>query len=197
MASTSTGDVDIIQSRQNDVLLKVKLIIHHRCPGIELVFPVYTSSGICHPSPDQRVEAGSTMQTCFYIHPNRYEPNGILMYELRRKNTDQSNGEVTCIQLFVKWIIDNSKKFLVVSRLIENDKGYVWDQLELISLAICYDKSDMHHDSIEETWLMRNDTVLVTRVDVILEECYKLEITLAETNIEDDTLRPWYFDVDR
>jgi hypothetical protein len=39
--------------------------------------------------------------------------------------------------------------------------------------------------------------VLVTRVDVILEECYKLEITLAETNIEDDTLRPWYFDVDR
>jgi hypothetical protein len=53
----------------------------------------------------------------------------------------------------------------------------------------------MQRNSIEETYLMRDHTVLMKRVNIIRKEEYcELEMTIAEGSINEDTQRLWYFD---
>jgi hypothetical protein len=95
MASIHTSNFGIIQSHLDGAPLKVKLVIHNQCPGIELVSPVYGGDSItCYISPDQRVDAGSKMQVGFSIHPAREESIGIFMHKLQKKKTDQSNEDI-------------------------------------------------------------------------------------------------------
>jgi hypothetical protein len=69
--STDSNSADTIQSFQNGTLSKAKLIVHHQCPSIELVSPVYACDGAeCHLLPDQRVITGSTAQSGFNINPS-------------------------------------------------------------------------------------------------------------------------------
>jgi hypothetical protein len=70
MISTHISNVAINQSPLNSLQLKVKLVIHNQCPGIELVSPVCAGEGIiCHLSPpDQRVNVGSTTQADFNMY---------------------------------------------------------------------------------------------------------------------------------
>jgi hypothetical protein len=45
--------------------------------------------------------------------------------------------------------------------------------------------------------LMRDNTVLMTRANTTCEgECYKLKMTISETNIRNDTLSIGYFGMD-
>jgi hypothetical protein len=98
----------------------VKLAIHHRFPGIELVSPAYTSNTTCFLSPNQRVVAGSTTQVSFNIDPNQDESIG-LVYKLQKGNTNHqpndniipSEDEASYTQLFIIWKINNSKEFCV------------------------------------------------------------------------------------
>jgi hypothetical protein len=200
MASTHTSDADTVQPHQNDTPTKVKLMIHHQCPGIELVSPVYCSNGpTCYLLPDQRVDAGSTVQAGFDIDPGQEWSIGTLIYKLQKKNTDQlDEEETTCIQLIMIWSVNESKEFCVASGLVEHDKDHVWDEDGLIDLSEHYSLFNIQYGPIEETWLMHDNTVLMTKMGVACEaEYYKLEITISETSIECDTQRPWYFDVNR
>jgi hypothetical protein len=200
-----TGDVDIIQLHKNDTLSKAKLMIHHQFPGVVLVSPLYYSDNEAyHLSLDQRVDVGSTIQADFNIDFAQDESIGALMYKLQRKNTDQSdednifNEEETCIQFFIVWKVNSSKEFYVVSFLIEHDKDRVWNRDGLMKLAERCKQFNMQHGLIEDTWLMRGNTVLMTRMNVTCEEeCYKLKVIISETNIKDDTQKPLYIDVDR
>jgi hypothetical protein len=188
-----------------DSPLEVKLMIHHQFPGIELVSPSYGSSvgAKCHLSPAQRVVAGSTTQVGYHIDLTRGKAIGILMYELKgtkqfNKNTISSEDEARRIQLFMIWKVNSSKEFLAVSDLIEHDKSRVWNGDELTKLANRYTLRDIQHVPIEVTYLMRDNTVLMTRVNVTREkECYKLEMTISEGNIKEDTEIPWYYGIDR
>jgi hypothetical protein len=48
-----------------------------------------------------------------------------------------------------------------------------------MKLAECYELFDMQHGSIEETWLMHDNTVLMTSLNVTHEaERYKLEMII-------------------
>jgi hypothetical protein len=179
-------------------------VIHHQFPGIELVSPVYAcDSAICHLSPDQCVDVGSTTQASFNINFSWRKPIGILMYEL--KNTKQSNkdtisseDEATCTQLYIAWKINNSKKLCIVSDIIEHDKGCVWNRDNLIKLAHRYKLYDIKHGPVEHTYLMHDNTALMTRVNVICEEeCYKLELTISKTSIKYGIWRLEYIDMDR
>jgi hypothetical protein len=198
MTSTDSSDISTIQPCQNGVLSKVMSLIHHQCSGIELVSPVYTGYGAaCYLFPAQRVDVGSTIQVGFNIDLTQGESICILMYEL--KNTKQFNkdaisseDEVKCVQLLMILEVNHSKKFCVVSHLIEHDKAHVWDNDRLMRLAKQYMLYDIHIP-IEETWLMHDNTVLMTRVNVAREKaCYKLEMTLSEASIKYDTQRPLY-----
>jgi hypothetical protein len=199
----STCNSNIIQPNQNSPPSKVKLIIHNQSPGIELVSPVYCSDGAeCYLPPNQRVDFGFTTQVYFIIDLDQ-ESIGSLMYKLQRKNigefsekTMSSKDEATCIQLFIAWNVNNSREFCIYSCLIEHDKGHIWDRDRLMKLAKHYKLFDMQHGLIEETWLIHDNTALMTSLNVIREEeCYKLEMTIS--SIKDGTQRPLYIDLNR
>jgi hypothetical protein len=88
------------------------------------------------------------MQAGFNIHSSWKVPISILMYEL--KNTKQFNkdaisieDETTCTRLVMIWEVNSSKEFCVVSCLIENDKGHIWDRNNLVKLAKWYKLYDI------------------------------------------------------
>jgi hypothetical protein len=205
MELTHTNDIGIIQSLHNDVLSKVKLIIHNQFPGIELVSPLYYSNGaVCCLSPDQRVDVGSTMQAGFNIDLAQEEPIGALMYKLQRKNTDQpdekaiSNEEAICTRLVMIWKVYRSGEFHIVSFLIEHDKDCIWDKDKLIKLVKRRKLFNIQYTSFEDTWLMHDNTVLMTSLNVTRKEKhYKLEMTISETNINEDTRRSLYISLNK
>jgi hypothetical protein len=200
---TSTHGAGTSQQYCNGASSEVKLMIHHQFPGIELVSPGYAYNGAtCHLSPSQRVDAGSTTQIGFNITYSWEKPIGILMYELKRKNTRQSNKDATsdkdktrCIQLAIIWEINSSKELCVISYLIEHDKRRVWDRYELMKLAKWYKKYDIHIP-IELTYLMHDNSVLMKRVNVTCEDCYKLEMIISKGSIRYDTQRLLYIGLD-
>jgi hypothetical protein len=205
MTSTHTSDTGTIQQHQNDAPSKVKLMIHHRFPGVELVSPVYACDGVtCHLTPDQRVDIGSTTQAGFNIDPAQETSICILIYKLERKNIDQSNKEVvsseeaTCIQLVIIWEMNSFKEFCVNSFLIEHIKSRVWDRDGLIKLAKRHKIFSIQHSTIEGTWLMYNSTALMMSLNVIHEEeGYKLEMIISKGGINKHIQRPEYIDLIR
>jgi hypothetical protein len=206
MTSTDSNNTGTIQQRWNDTLSKVKLVIHNQCHSIELVSPVYAGySTTCHLPPDQRISVGSTMQAEFDVALFWIWSIGVLIYRLQRKNTDQPNDNIasseeesTFIQLAIIWKINNSKEFRMVSRLIEHDERHIWNRDELMKLAKLYKLFNLRHGPIEDTYLMHNHTTLMTSLNVTREEkCYKLEVTVSETSIKDDTQRLRYIGLNR
>jgi hypothetical protein len=186
--------------------LRVRLVIHHQFPGIELVSPTYVGNGvICCRPPDQRVDVGFTTQADFKINFSRGNPIDILMYEIKRKstkrfnrNTTSSEDETTCTQLFIAWELKNSIEFCAFSSLIEHDKGCIWDGDNLMKLADWYNLTNIQYSPIEMTYLIYDNTVLMTKIDASYEEgCYKLEMTISEGSIKYNTQRPRYIDVER
>jgi hypothetical protein len=105
MESTVISSAGIIQPHQDDVPSKVKLIIHHQFPGVELTSPVYAGDGVtCYQSLDQRLDVSSTTQVSLNIDSTQDESIGILMYKLQSKNTEQMDkDEATYIQLIIVW----------------------------------------------------------------------------------------------
>jgi hypothetical protein len=206
MTSTHTNDTDNIRSCQNITPSEVKLTLHHQLPGIELVSPMCVSDGsICYLSPDHKVDAGSTAQIGFNIDLTRDESVGVLMYKLQRKNAEQLNGDdtfsedgATCTLLIMIWNVNSFKDFYVYSRVIEQDKGCVWDRDKLIKLAKRYSLLGIQHCFIEEAWLTHDGIALMTSLNTTCEaECYKLEMTISEPSTNNDTQRPWHIDLDR
>jgi hypothetical protein len=195
--SIDNSDANGIPLSQNDAPEMI-LIVHHQCPGIELVSPVYSSIFTeCYLPPDQILGVGSTTQIGFNIDPQLIWSTGTLMYKLQRKNFDQSNeDEATCIQLVMIWKISKSK-FYADSLIIEHDKSHVWDRNKLIKMALTYELVNMQDVPIEGTYLMHDNTVLMTKMDATYEKgYYRWEITVSEASIEDNTLRLQYIDVD-
>jgi hypothetical protein len=182
---TSTHSADANQQYENDGSSKVELIIHHRFPGIELVSPIYFETGAkCYLSPDQEVYFGSTTQVGFTIDSDKSKSTGILIYELPEENAYNAS----CIRIFILWEVNNSKEFRVNSFLIEHEKNHFWDKDRLMQLTKWHPVFNIQHIPIEDTWLMHDDRVLMKRLSVTHEEeCYKLEMTISETSIRDDT----------
>jgi hypothetical protein len=176
---------------------KVELTIHHQFPGIELISPVYPGYGAtCYLSPDQSVVVDSTTQVGYILDHTWYRSIGVLMYKLQRKNTNQSNeGKTTCTQLVLIWKVQKSGELYVYSFLMENDKDHVWNRDELVIVVKNCEFFIVQYGPIEDTWLLRNHTVLVTRVHATFEEeCYKLEMIISKGSINKDTRRLWYID---
>jgi hypothetical protein len=201
---SSQSDADSTYVSQNYPPSEVKLMVHNRFSGIDLVSPAYAGEGVtCYLPPEQRVDAGSTMQTSFNIDLERNESISILLCKLERTNIDEFNeDEGACIQLLVLWNVDSFKGFRVVTYLIEHDKSRVWDRDMLMELAEDKEEElfDIQHCLVEGTWLIHDNIVLKTQVNLTREEeeCCKLEVTVSEASIKDeDTHRPQYIDVDR
>jgi hypothetical protein len=138
-------------------------------------------------------------RACFKVSPDQDESTGILICKLGRTNIVELNEEATCIQLAVIWKVDRLKIFHAATYLIEHDKSLDWDRDKLMKLTEKKQLFYIQHCPVEEAWLIYDNIVLKTRVNITYEEeCYKLEMTVSETSIEDgDAYRPWYFDIKR
>jgi hypothetical protein len=206
MSSIRTSNFGIIPSLWNGASSKVKLAIHNQFSGIELTSPVYEGDSItCYLLPDQRVDAGSTMQVGFSIHPARLESIGIFMCKLQKKNSGQSNDDITFSEeeaiytrLVLVWKIYKLGKFHVFSELIEHDKDRVWDKDSMMKLAERYKLYDVQHSPVEHTWLIHDSAELTTSLNVTRkEEYYELEMTISEGNTNDGNWKPRYIDLNR
>jgi hypothetical protein len=200
MSSIDNSDTDNIHSYQNDTPSEVKLMIRHQFPGIELLSPTYASRNArCCLRPEQRVNAGSTMKASFEVNPDQDESISILMCKLERTNIDELNeGGGSCIQHVMIWKIDKLKRFRAITYLIEHDKSRIWDRDELMKLVECHNLFDIQHVPIEKTWLIYNNIVLMTKMDVTREGgCFKLEMNLSEESIGEDTQRPQYIGLNK
>jgi hypothetical protein len=207
MASTDSSDTSIIQTRQDGVSSKVELAIHNQFSGIRLVSPVYEGDSItCYLTPDQRVDAGSIMQAGFSIHPARIESIGVFMCKLQKKNIDQSNENITSSEeeaiytqlIFIWKIYKLLGKFQMYSDLIDYDKRRVWDRDGIMKLATRYKLHDVKYCPIEHTWLIHDNVVLRTRLNVTHKKSYyKIEMTISEESLKDYTIKPRYIGLDR
>jgi hypothetical protein len=112
---TSTYGAGANRQLKNNALSKVKLVLRHQFPGIELVSPIYAGNGItCSSGQDlgikvlhrpgddyfiyvrrssynHRIDFGSTVQVDLNIGFSERNPRGILAYELERKKAKQLN----------------------------------------------------------------------------------------------------------
>jgi hypothetical protein len=205
MELTDSVIANIIQSIAYDAPSKVKLMIHHQFPDIELVSPLYYGNGAtCYLSPKQIVNAGFTMQTGFNINSGQKESIGVLMYKLKKDDIDQLNeettsseDETTCTQLFIAWKIDSYKEFWVALDIIKHDKSRVWNRDGLMELAGRCRLFNVY-SPVERTWLIHDNKALVINLNVTREEkCCRLEMIIYEGCINKDTQIPWYIDMVR
>jgi hypothetical protein len=197
MASTQASTAGVIQPQQNDALSKVELVIHNHFSNIELIFSIYTGDiKACYLSPNQNVNAPSTTRAGFEIDPNQEESTGVLMYRLQRKNTEQTD-EATYLQLFIIWKVTSSKVFSVVLDLIEHDKSHVWNRDSLLKLAERYELANVQFNIIKANWLMYDNTMLLTWMNITRKKCYKLDLFLVKTSTILDARRLQYIHLDR
>jgi hypothetical protein len=190
MSSGDNNEAGNIHPFQNDPPLEVKLMVHHQFPGIELVSPMYAGKGLMrYLSPNQSVDAGSTMKAYFKVDFSQDEPINILMCKLERAGINElDEDERTCIQFVIVWKIDEFKRFLVSIYLMEHDRSHVWDRDMLMELAKKERLFDIKHYLVEKTYLMHDNRVLKTSLNTTCEEgCCKIEMTVSETSINEDT----------
>jgi hypothetical protein len=198
MASTRTSGTDSTQSHQKETLSEINLIIHHQFPDIKLASPVYLCHNATHrPSFDKQVNSGHTMKANLKLNLSR---KGIsaLMYKLQGKNTASEKDNETCVQLVIIWKIDSSKEISVISDLMEHEKDRIWYRYKLQKLVEYYKLFDIQHCPIEETYLLHDNTVLMTTLNASHKEgCYEIEMTISKTSINDNTTRIRYIELDR
>jgi hypothetical protein len=162
---------------------KLNLHIHNQCLNVDLVSPVYTSCGRseCNKAPDLRIYAGDTMRTDFAIYDSRYMSHGVVIYRLQRRRPHESaeidENTTSVIHLLVVWSISESRLNAGVV-LVEHDKGFEKDDLEeFYSQDI--DHFRLYPDPIIETWLLNDNTTLLTKTKII-DEGLALNITISE-----------------
>jgi hypothetical protein len=195
---------DTSQQQKNEAPSKVKLMIHHQFPGMELVSPLYVTFGARrYLPPAQKVVFDSKTEVDFKTIPSCRISSAVLIYEVQRHNADQSivnavsREKTMCTWLAIIWKINHRKEFLTASYLIEYDENRGWNRDKLMKLVKYYELTNIQNGSVEETWLMHDNTVLLTKLNVTHKVSYNLGVTISETGMGDDTRRPLYFDPSR
>jgi hypothetical protein len=173
----------------------VKLVILNYFSGIELTSLVYVGNGAkCNISPYKNVRSGSKIRA--YVKNDLFQRESIcaLTYTLYRMHTHKAR----CTWLVMIWKVDNFKRFYLVPRLIERDIDHIWDEDWRMRLAQEYTLSSIPYDTVEDTWLMYYNIVLMTRMIVIHKKLYyKLEMTISSGNTSDFTQKPQYIGLNR
>jgi hypothetical protein len=169
----------------------LNITIHNQYPNLELTSPVYFSTGtICHVSPNQQVNTSGIMEASFEIDSNQRGFEGALLYKLQKKHTagtdNQSNGSTTPIEdaaaniyLLVSWNYDYDHKFYAC--LIRCSNNFTWNEAKLGSSHREYTyKFHWGHKPVIMAWLVYDGAVMKTKLDIIYESGYKLDIIISE-----------------
>jgi hypothetical protein len=175
------------------------VLVHNRCSDFELVYPVHFGHNVIWiRSPGQKVDANAMTEASFGRDVVKDELASALIYKLQRKkylkfnsqsNTDSAFAEdaSTSLQLLVIWRF-NANKFSVRALLIKHSNTITWNEDTLKKLYSMYLSLCRDDDIIEDTWLLVDETVLMTTSKWMMGHAF--EIAISEGTRKDDTMVP-------
>jgi hypothetical protein len=131
------------------------------------------------------------MKAIFGIYSKHEDFSGALLYKLKRKHTTEAGdclsrsaahikNTAANMYLSVAWDIKNSDNIFRVC-LIECANDFTWNAAKLQALYRKYN-SQIHSECRPSivTWLMHDNTVMKTKLDVIYGSDYKLNLVLSK-----------------
>jgi hypothetical protein len=125
---------------------------------------------------------------------------GVMTYELRRKDIEfDDQHEPTYVRLFVAWKSEGYKKFHLFIHLTEYNESMRWNE---VMLKECYynhiNRLNIYTDPIKDTWLIPDDTVLVTELELdFTQRDGVLNITISKGVEDEHTRRPEWINLGR
>jgi hypothetical protein len=170
----------------------LRITIHNLYPGLELMSPIYCSTGTtCHVSSSQQTLLGTKVKAIFGIDSQKRPFKGILLYKIQRKHATRTVKQLhsstksiedteTNIYLLMGWRFKNYGPELYEG-LIECTDDFTWDEGKL--WALCYQFNDRFYKSYDcrsITWFMDDGSVMKTRHNVTFGSDYKLDIVISE-----------------
>jgi hypothetical protein len=179
----------------------VKLIIHNQCSNIDLISPAYTTnySSECYRTPDHEVFAGNTMSSSFTIGSDDVF-YGILIYKLQRRQL-QGSIEIdeiasSTVHLLVVWRATEPKELYADVMLVEHDKGFDWNNNKLNELYYrSTNQFRLRHNFAIETWLLDDNTSLMTTFEILNGQI--LRLTISEAKKDSNGRVPAHIDLER
>jgi hypothetical protein len=145
----------------------MKVSIRNQCSDFKLRCRSHFSNSIdWNTYPDEEVDAGSMTNAILTSYSATFE--GILTYQLQRKRVESDDQlESTSTLLFITWKSEGYKELRACIRLIEYDKQVKWDGYKLKEYYKRYaNQFSTYTGPIEDTWLMPDGTVLMTRLEL-------------------------------
>jgi hypothetical protein len=183
--------------------------IQNQCPGFELTSPAYFSDGaVCDIPLDQRVAPEASVETKFRVDLSRFMFQGVIVYQLSPTSTpsDETNANNTMteangdtpmrMEILVAWRISRIHDPLFFILLLERSSNFAWSdkKLEHFLLEEHSNRLKTLKGREEATWIMQNNTVFRTEMDVTSKRHYKLIITISESKQDIHTTNPIIYD---
>jgi hypothetical protein len=180
----------------------LNITIHNQCPDLELTSPVYISDGTTYcVSPNQQANTGNIMKTSFGIDSKKKDLKCVSLYKLQRKRATKADKQhninnasiedtATNKYLLVAWVVKNYH-YEYCAHLIEFTDDFAWDEDKLWALYREYN-NQFHMDDEPRiiTWLMHDNTMVKTEINVKYELDYKLNVVLSEATDKYDIEGP-------
>jgi hypothetical protein len=144
----------------------VKVNIRNQCSHFKLIRRGYFSTGVfLNGHPAQEIDAGRMKSFGFESSPLVF--GGILTYELERYEKPHEEFELAHVLLFIVWKSEGYRKLHVHINLVECDERFYWSNAKLDEYYRSYvDQLSTYAGPIRDTWLTRNGTVLMTRLEL-------------------------------
>jgi hypothetical protein len=177
----------------------MRVNIHNQCSDFKLIDRKYLRRAInWYKEPDVEVDAGS-MTNAVLISP-RAAFEGALTYQLQKEGVESDDQlESTATLLFVAWKFEGYKVLRACVHLIEYGKQITWNEYKLREYHQRYvNQFSTYTGPIEDTWLTRDGTVLMTRLELdFIQRNGVLNITISEGVKDEHTKRSKWISLER
>jgi hypothetical protein len=173
--------------------------IHNQCSDFKLRHNAFFSTcGTTDDFPAWEVDTGNMSGIELIYPPATFE--GVLSYVLKRKHVGSNEQfESIHIRLFVAWKSEGYKNLRACVNLVEYDEKFNWNNTKLEEYCQrCVSQLSTYTDTIKDTWLIRDGTVLMTRLELdFTQRDGVLNIIVSEGVKDDHTKRPVWIDSKR
>jgi hypothetical protein len=194
--------------------------VHNQYSDIELTSPVCFCDGRTYTGYSvERMDNGTVIKVGTRFDLNQDKSEGILMCEVQRDRSTESDHQASTdttfteaaedtskiTRLLVTWEIRSSGKFMVYIVLVEHDNELVLNEAELVQLYnnvndIPYEVYEwiLKYDGIyKSTWSIYDNIVLEATDELICEKGLELKITVTEGSKDEDTESALWIDSER
>jgi hypothetical protein len=169
----------------------IRMNIHNQCSNFNLVNRKwYKVRANWNEIPDLEVDAGSTMNAV--LTSCRAEFRGAIIYRLQKCVKSDDQLESTSTLLFIVWKYEGCNEPRVFAKLVECDKAFDWRKVDIREYYQRHaNQLDTYTDPIKDTWLTRDGTVFMTRLELDFTQTNSvLNIVISEGIKDEHVKRP-------